>query len=179
MLSAIISSFDKDIKLSVPTNPEHYIEIIRVDDPKPEYVYDQITYLLHHQDDYKKVPQPFAISDVLEAKIVRSNVLAHRASDVKQVYEFNFALPKEAAKIHYAAGNTIGILPENKIGEVKFVMTRILEDVEGIYRMQVITNTKKKSVKLPVYIPSLLRIEDVLLHCLDLNSIPKKVKTFR
>jgi sulfite reductase alpha subunit-like flavoprotein len=171
MLSAIISSFNKDIKLSVPTNPEHYIEIIRVDDPhEPAAV--------HHQDDYKKVPQPFAISDVLEAKIVSSNVLVHRESNVKQVYEFNFALPKEAAKIHYAAGNTIGILPENKIGEVKFVMTRILEEVDGLYRMQVITNTKKKSVKLPVYIPTLLRIEDVLLHCLDLNSIPKKVKTF-
>jgi hypothetical protein len=109
MLSAIISSFNKDIKLSVLTNPEYYIEIIRVGDPhKPAAV--------HHQDDYKKVPQPLA-------KIVSSNVLVHRESDVKQVYEMNFYLPKAAPKIHYAAGNTIGILPENKIGEVKFVTT--------------------------------------------------------
>jgi sulfite reductase alpha subunit-like flavoprotein len=164
MISQVLSTVADHVNLSLPRLPDSFIELVRIDDPK---VPAPVTNFLD-------LPQPFAASGVQFAEITSAQELCRHETDVKQVYELELRVPE---RLDYLPGNTIGILPENRAADVQFVVSRVLEDCDGAtYQMRVAADTKKKAAKLPAFVPTVLAVDKVLMHCLDLQAIPKKVR---
>lgn len=115
--------------------------------------------------------QPFGLDSVQEVKISDHRVLA-QGEDVKTCYEITLDLPYP---VDYPPGVTVGVLARNRLEEVDTIMTALGFDSIADKPCHLTVKQIKKTTKLPVFVPEYITVRRVLLECLDIRSVPKKL----
>lgn len=77
----------------------------------------------------------------------------------------------------FLPGDTIGILPENNDEDVQLILNAMnLQDkADTIMKISLSVDNKKKTAKIPSYIPISSTPRIILKQCLNIHSIPKKL----
>ncbi|GLV31629.1 uncharacterized protein CBL_07390 [Carabus blaptoides fortunei] len=150
--------------LKLPPMPVEYLELNYLDAEAntSEYTKLQNEQLL-----------PFAVSGVVNASLKSAKYLTN-GDDVKTVIEI--CLSTEGSDIQYSPGNSFGIIPQNSPQEVNKIIDRLnLHDVaDKLFNLSVKQTNSKKKNKVPMHVPLIGTIRDVLTQNLDIRSVPKK-----
>ncbi|XP_053695831.1 methionine synthase reductase-like [Sabethes cyaneus] len=153
----------KDVTLSLPKLPVHYVDTIRSET-------GQVT-PDHMQCNAK---QPFGTGPVYKTPITGYKVLAD-GDGVKTVYEMSIKEPPNMEE--YFPGDTIGILTQNLASDVEFMLDRLhlTEIADCVYEVKLAKPVKKKNPEIPAYIPKFITPRRLLSECLDFRIIPRKL----
>ncbi|XP_046978249.1 methionine synthase reductase-like [Vanessa cardui] len=116
---------------------------------------------------------PFAASEIFLANINKWRRLTKLDDNCKSVYEVSFNI--EGSNFDFAAGDTIGIVPQNNKSEVDDIINHLelISVVDLNYTLRVAS--EQKGAKIPAYIPVTSTLRHVLTHCVDLRGIIKKL----
>ncbi|XP_044761908.1 methionine synthase reductase-like [Coccinella septempunctata] len=114
---------------------------------------------------------PFSSSDIISSSICKYELITNEED--RKVYHLRFSTDNTC--FNYQPGYTIGILPSNCENLVEKILVRLgLEHVaDKCYHVCVEQINAKKT--LPKHIPICGTLRNVLLHNVDLNSVPKKL----
>ncbi|XP_055641511.1 methionine synthase reductase-like isoform X2 [Toxorhynchites rutilus septentrionalis] len=117
--------------------------------------------------------QPFGAA-VHKTTILSYKVLAE-GDGVKTVYKM---LIKEPPNIEeYYPGDTIGILTQNLLSDVNFMLERfhLVEIADCVYEVRLAKPVKRKNPEIPSYVPKFITPRRLLSECLDFRIIPRKI----
>eukprot|EP00099_Drosophila_melanogaster_P009887 NP_001262637.1 uncharacterized protein Dmel_CG14882, isoform B [Drosophila melanogaster] len=111
--------------------------------------------------------QPSSV-EIKESKVL---VSADKATETKRVVELTLE-----STFDYQPGDTIGILPANKLEQVESLLHRLelLDQADTTCHLKLVFNCANKNAKLPAHIPATTTPREILTHCLSLNFVPQK-----
>ncbi|XP_065091997.1 methionine synthase reductase-like [Ochlerotatus camptorhynchus] len=165
-ISEIISHY-QNIEIKLPPAPISFINITEVS--KDVDHFDEKVHL------QAACSQPFEATGVFKYAIEKYRIIA-QGDDIKSVYDLTLNT-KSSIDYMFNPGDTVGVLTRNSEEDVADLLRHLdLESAsDQILRVEIDPSTKKKSAKLPPYIPPIVQIGKLIQECLDLKAFPKKL----